>query len=83
LSKRNTWQPWIKKHLRLQLLAPVELNVVCFRYNLGLADESELDRMNEEILTRIQESGVAGTIPCVQAFVELLAKFAPLENARA
>jgi hypothetical protein len=25
---------------------------------------------------------VAGTIPCVQAFVELLAKFAPPENAR-
>ena len=25
---------------------------------------------------------LAGTIPCVQAFVELLAKFAPPENAR-
>jgi hypothetical protein len=24
---------------------------------------------------------IAGTIPCVQAFVELLAKFAPPENA--
>jgi aromatic-L-amino-acid decarboxylase len=49
----------IKKNLRLQLLAPVELNVVCFRYNPGLSDESELDRMNEEILIRIQESGLA------------------------
>jgi aromatic-L-amino-acid decarboxylase len=49
----------IKKNPRLQLLAPVELNVVCFRYNPGLSDESNLDRMNEEILIRIQESGVA------------------------
>jgi aromatic-L-amino-acid decarboxylase len=49
----------IKKNLGLQLIAPVELNVVCFRYNPGLSDESNLDRMNEEILIRIQESGVA------------------------
>jgi aromatic-L-amino-acid/L-tryptophan decarboxylase len=49
----------IKKNPRLQLLAPVELNVVCFRYNPGLSGEGNLDRMNEEILIRIQESGVA------------------------
>lgn len=49
----------IKKNPRLQLLAPVELNVVCFRYNPGLPDENNLDRMNEDILIRIQESGVA------------------------
>jgi aromatic-L-amino-acid/L-tryptophan decarboxylase len=49
----------IKRNPHLQLLAPVELNVVCFRYNPGLSDESEIDRMNEEILIRIQESGVA------------------------
>jgi aromatic-L-amino-acid/L-tryptophan decarboxylase len=49
----------IKKNPRLQLLAPVELNVVCFRYNPELSDESELNRMNEELLIRIQESGVA------------------------
>lgn len=49
----------IKRNPRLELLAPVELNVVCFRYNPGLSDESEIDRMNEEILIRIQESGVA------------------------
>jgi len=49
----------IKKNPRLQPLAPVELNVVCFRYNPGLSDESEIDRMNEEILIRTQESSVA------------------------
>jgi hypothetical protein len=30
----------------------------------------------------VMEGRVAGTIPCVQAFVELPAKFAPPENAR-
>jgi aromatic-L-amino-acid decarboxylase len=49
----------IKRSTLLQLLAPVELNVVCFRYNPGLADESNLDQMNEEVMIRIQESGVA------------------------
>jgi len=49
----------IKRNPRLQLLAPVELNVVCFRYHPRLSDESNLDRMNEEILIRIQEGGVA------------------------
>jgi aromatic-L-amino-acid/L-tryptophan decarboxylase len=49
----------IKRSPRLQLLAPVVLNVVCFRYNPGFVDESNLGRMNEEIMIRIQESGVA------------------------
>ena len=38
----------------LELVAPVELNIVCFRYR---ADES--DRVNAEIVVGLQESGVA------------------------
>ncbi|HET9407326.1 MAG TPA: pyridoxal-dependent decarboxylase [Candidatus Sulfotelmatobacter sp.] len=49
----------IEKEPHLELLAPVELNVVCFRFNPGGCDEKELDRINEAILIRIQESGVA------------------------
>jgi hypothetical protein len=37
----------------LELMAPVELNIVCFRYR---AEES--DRVNEEIVIDLQESGV-------------------------
>jgi hypothetical protein len=48
----------IKKNKSLQLLAPVELNIVCFRHNPGIYGERDLDRMNE-ILIRIQESGVS------------------------
>jgi aromatic-L-amino-acid/L-tryptophan decarboxylase len=49
----------IEEEPHLELLAPVELNVVCFRFNPGLIDERELDRINEAILIQIQESGVA------------------------
>ena len=41
---------------RLELLAPVPLNVVCFRYRGGHADE-ELNALNQELLVRLQESG--------------------------
>jgi aromatic-L-amino-acid/L-tryptophan decarboxylase len=39
---------------RLELLAPAQLNIVCFRYR---ADEA--DRVNIEIVADIQESGIA------------------------
>jgi aromatic-L-amino-acid decarboxylase len=39
---------------RLELLAPVNLNIVCFRYR---ADDT--DRVNREIVINLQESGMA------------------------
>ena len=42
----------------LELLAPVELQIVCFRYRAGDINEQELDRINSEIAIRLQESGV-------------------------
>jgi aromatic-L-amino-acid/L-tryptophan decarboxylase len=44
----------IKAEPRLELLAPVNLNIVCFRYR---ADDS--DRVNGEIVVNLQESGIA------------------------
>jgi|GEM_PF-18899 len=38
----------------LELLAPVELNIVCFRYR-----HDDADKMNAEIVAQLQESGVA------------------------
>jgi aromatic-L-amino-acid decarboxylase len=49
----------IDSHSRLELLAPVPLNVVCFRFIIGGMDEASLNALNEEILVRVQESGVA------------------------
>jgi len=44
---------------RLELLAPIPLNVVCFRYRGKLRDEATLKELNQEILFRLHESGVA------------------------
>jgi aromatic-L-amino-acid decarboxylase len=40
----------------LQRLAPVALNIVCFRY---VAAEGDLDRLNADIVADLQEAGIA------------------------
>src|SRR3984893_3700686 len=49
----------ITKHPDLELLAPVPLNTVCFRYRANDLSVDELNELNEELLIRVQESGVA------------------------
>ncbi|HWD39507.1 MAG TPA: pyridoxal-dependent decarboxylase, partial [Fimbriimonas sp.] len=46
----------VEAHPELELMAPVPLNVVCFRYK---APQDGVDRFNEEILYLIQERGIA------------------------
>jgi aromatic-L-amino-acid/L-tryptophan decarboxylase len=52
----------IEHERELELMAPAPLNIVCFRHrgtgNLG-ADERGRDALNQAILVRLQESGVA------------------------
>lgn len=50
----------------LELVAPVDLNIVCFRFNPGNGggdhpglDDAALNALNEEILLRLHESGIA------------------------
>jgi glutamate/tyrosine decarboxylase-like PLP-dependent enzyme len=49
----------VQEHSQLQLLAPVSLNIVVFRYRPDGLDDSGLDSLNQEILLRIQERGIA------------------------
>ena len=42
----------------LQLVAPPTINIVCFRYQPGLAGEA-LKALNTEIMLRLQEQGIA------------------------
>ena len=43
----------------MELVAPVTLNVVCFRYTgIDLAD-ARLDGLNEKLLGKLQEQGIA------------------------
>ena len=44
---------------RLQLMAPVALNIVCFRVRGGALSGAETDRLNAEIVADLQESGIA------------------------
>lgn len=49
----------IDNNSRLELLAPVPLNIVCFRFNGGDHDETQLNGINKEVLLRLQEAGIA------------------------
>ncbi|RKG92983.1 amino acid decarboxylase, partial [Corallococcus sp. CA053C] len=49
----------VQDHAELQLLAPVPLNIVCFRYHRAGVSEEVLNRANQEVLIRLQEQGIA------------------------
>lgn len=49
----------ITDHPQLELLAPVPLNIVCFRFTSSAMSDAQLNALNEELLVRLQESGVA------------------------
>lgn len=43
----------------LELLAPVPLNIVCFRFRPDDLDEASLDELNADIVADLQEAGIA------------------------
>ncbi|MEM7586267.1 MAG: pyridoxal-dependent decarboxylase [Acidobacteriota bacterium] len=49
----------VEREPHLELLAPVPLNLVCFRYVGKDLAEDQLDDVNQEILLRVQEGGIA------------------------
>jgi glutamate/tyrosine decarboxylase-like PLP-dependent enzyme len=49
----------VEEHPSLELLAPVPLNVVCFRFIYPGLDDEQLDQLNQKILVELQEGGVA------------------------
>ncbi|HEY8314867.1 MAG TPA: pyridoxal-dependent decarboxylase [Candidatus Baltobacteraceae bacterium] len=44
---------------RFEMLAPVNLNIVCFRYRSNRLNDDALDGFNDELVVRLQESGAA------------------------
>lgn len=49
----------VNQHKELELLTPVTMNVVCYRYNPGELTDDELNKLNKELLMRMQEAGIA------------------------
>lgn len=49
----------IAAELEVELLAPVSLNIVCFRFRPNGSAGPDLDRLNEEIVEDLQEAGIA------------------------
>jgi glutamate/tyrosine decarboxylase-like PLP-dependent enzyme len=43
----------------MELLAPIGLDIVCFRFNPGGLDEEQLNALNKEILMQLHEQGIA------------------------
>ena len=51
---------WIEAEPGWELLAPVPFSIVCFRRRPpGVDDEDELDRMNADIIERVNADGTA------------------------
>ena len=50
---------WIQEHPDWELLAPVPLNTVCFRYHPAGkgSDQAGLNRMNKELMDRVNQGG--------------------------
>jgi aromatic-L-amino-acid decarboxylase len=53
---------WVKNEILrtpgMELMAPVPLNLICFRFHPeGMDDDADLDRLNESILRRLNDSG--------------------------
>ena len=59
LRKINTClQQKIKKSDNFEIMAPVPLNTICFRYHpSGTNDPTQLDKMNENLMYQLNESG--------------------------
>lgn len=43
----------------MELVAPISLDIVCFRFNPGGLDDKTLNALNKEILMQLQERGIA------------------------
>ncbi|RPJ22915.1 MAG: hypothetical protein EHM33_22320 [Chloroflexi bacterium] len=49
----------VKSEPSLELLAPIGLDIVCFRFNPGELDDEQLNALNKEILMQLHEQGIA------------------------
>jgi len=49
----------VEKEPNMELMAPIGLDIVCFRFNPGGLDDEKLNALNKEILMQLHEQGIA------------------------
>jgi glutamate/tyrosine decarboxylase-like PLP-dependent enzyme len=49
----------VEQEPNLELLAPIGMDIVCFRFDPGNLDDQALNALNKEILMQLQERGIA------------------------
>ena len=49
----------IENEPHMELLAPIGLDIVCFRFNPGGLEDETLNALNKEILIQLQEQGIS------------------------
>jgi glutamate/tyrosine decarboxylase-like PLP-dependent enzyme len=59
VHQANYLSTLVESHESLELMAPVGLDIVCYRYNPGDMSDTQLNALNKEILAEIHERGLA------------------------
>lgn len=59
VEQANYFGTLVEKESSLELMAPIGLDIVCFRFNPGGLDLKELNALNKEILMQLHEQGIA------------------------
>ena len=54
----EVFKGWVEAHELFEILAPVDLSLVCFRLNNGRSEE-DLDSLNKALIERVNRSGKA------------------------
>lgn len=57
LNLSTEFKNWIEKSPQFKLMAPVQLNTICFRYENSLLTKEKLNSINERLLDAINSSG--------------------------
>jgi len=70
----------VEREPELELLAPADLNIVCFRLRREGLDAAALDQLNEDVVADVQESGVA--VPSTTRIKDRLAIRVNITNHR-
>jgi aromatic-L-amino-acid decarboxylase len=57
LRLARLFRSWVEGHPSFELLAPVNLSLVCFRWNDGRRKELELSSLNKRLMDAVNASG--------------------------